>query len=85
MYEELEKLIIFIQQKYDILLKEWNKNDFYNKINLRNKTVKEINSNSEILNTVLNYRSFINTNNLYLKLAFDELNLKNEVNTRVKA
>ena len=85
MIEELDKLIIFIQQKYDDLLKEWQQSDLYEPINQKKMLVKDINENNNILNTILNYRSFINENNLDLKIAFNALNLKNEINTRVKA
>ena len=85
MIEELDKLIIFIQQKYDDLLKEWQESDLYEPINQKKMRVKDINENNNILNTILNYRSFINENNLDLKMAFNALNLKNEINTRVKA
>lgn len=85
MLEELEKLIEFIQQKYNDLLKEWQQSDLYEPINQKKMLVKDINENNNILNTILNYRSFINESNLDLKMAFAELNLKDEINTRVKA
>lgn len=85
MLEELDKLLVFIQQKYDDLLKEWKKSDLYKPINQKKILVKDINKNNDILNTILNYRSFINEKNLDLKIAFNALKLKNEINTRVKA
>ena len=85
MLEELSKLIDFIQQKYDILLIKWEQSDLYESINQKNNLVIDINKNDNMLNTILNYRAFINDNNLDLKMAFNELNLNSEINTRVKA
>ena len=64
MYEELDKLITFIQLKYNNLLNEWKQNDLYIPINLRKNIVKNINENDELLKAILNYRLFINKNNL---------------------
>lgn len=85
MLEELNELIIFTQEKYNALTKQWNNSNLYTTVNLRNTTVKEINDNNEILNTILNYRSFINNYGLELKLNFNNLNINSEINTRVKA
>ena len=67
MLEELSKLIDFIQQKYDILLIKWEQSDLYESINQKNNLVIDINKNDNMLNTILNYRAFINDNNLDLK------------------
>ncbi len=84
MLEELDRLITFIQQKYYLLLNEWNNINSCEPINLKKTQVRKINNNINILNTILNYRLFINTNNLDLKMDFNELKLENEINTRVK-
>ena len=85
MLEELDRLIIFIQQEYNKLFDEWKQSNLYEPINQKNKLVKDIKNDNNILNIILNYRLFINENHLDLKLGFNELDLKNEVNSRVKA
>lgn len=83
--EELDRLIIFVLKKYDELLKEWKQSELYEPINQKKMLVKDVDEHSNILNVIFNYRSFINKKNLFLKMAFDELKLKSEINTRVKA
>lgn len=85
MLEELDKLIIFIIKEYNRLFEEWKQSNLYLPINQKNKLVKDIKIDNDILNSILNYRLFINENHLDLKLGFDKLNLNNEVNSRVKA
>lgn len=85
MLEDLEKLIIFIQQQYKRLYTEWKKSNLYEPIHQKKILVKDINNDNDILNTILNYRSFINDKSLDLKIAFNNLRLNSEVNTRVKA
>lgn len=85
MLEELDKFIVFIEEKYKKLCYEWEKTDLYNPIHQKNKQVKDIVKDNSILNDILNYRLFINENHLDLKLAFDQLNIKSEINSRVKA
>lgn len=85
MLSELDKLIIFTKQEYDKLFNEWKKSELYHPIHQKNKLVKDINKDDNILDAILNYRLFLNENHLDLKLGFDELNLKSEVNSRVKS
>lgn len=54
-------------------------------IHQKRNLVKDVKNNSEILNTILNYRLFLNENHLDIKLAFDQLNIQSEVSSRVKA
>ena len=79
MLEELDKFIVFIEEKYKKLCYEWEKTDLYNPIHQKNKQVKDIVKDNSILNDILNYRLFINQNHLDLKLAFDQLNIKSEI------
>lgn len=85
MLEELEQLITLIQEEYDYMLIKWEQYELYERINQKKILVKDINDNNNILNSIFNYRTFINKNHLYLKMNFDALNLKSEINTRVKA
>lgn len=85
MLEELDVLIIFIEQEYKRLSNKWKKSDLYEGINQKKKLVKDIEHDNNILTTILNYRLFINENHLDIKLEFNRLNLKSEVNSRVKA
>ena len=85
MLEELDVLIIFIEQEYKRLSNKRKKSDLYEEINQKKKLVKDIEHDNNILTTILNYRLFINENHLDIKLEFNRLNLKSEVNSRVKA
>ena len=85
MLEELDALIIFINQEYNRLYDEWKKSDLYIYLHQKNKLVKDIKDNNNILNAILNYRLFINEKHVDLKLAFNQLHLRSEVNSRVKA
>ena len=85
MLDELEKLVSFIQKKYKELYNEWKKSELYDPIHQKKNLVKDINDNNNILNNILNYRAFINDKSLDLKIAFNNLNLDSEINTRVKA
>lgn len=85
MLEELELLVKFILGKYDEVLIEWKQSNGTKLINQKKTCVKDITKNDDLFNTILNYRSFLNDKNLELKMAFDTLNLNNEINTRVKS
>lgn len=83
--EELNKLIVFIEKEYSKLYEEWKTSDLCINVHQKNKLVKDINSDSGILNAIKNYRLFINEKHLDLKLAFNQLNITSEINSRVKA
>ena len=85
MLEDLDKLIIFINQEYNELYEKWKQSNLYMPINQKNILVKNIKEDKNILDSILNYRLFINENHLDFKIALDELNLTSEVNSRVKA
>ena len=85
MLEELNKLIIFIDQEYSRLSNEWKEKEIYIQINQKNKLVKDINKDEKILNSIFNYRLFINKKHLDLKVNLNQLGLLSEVNSRVKA
>ena len=69
MLDDLEKLIVFIQQKYNELNNEWEKSNLYEPIHQKKYLVKDINEDNNILNTILNYRTFLNEKSLDLKMA----------------
>lgn len=86
MLEELDKLINFIQTEYVQLTIKWEQSDYYNKINLKNKQVCDLLENKLILDTIVNYREFINQNNIQLLMDFKRFNTENAtVNIRTKA
>lgn len=85
MLKELEKVINFIQTEYIAFNKKWQKSDYYTKINLKKNQVCDLLENEEMLNTILNYREFINENNIQLSLNFKQFNNeKVKVNIRAK-
>ena len=86
MLEELDKLINFIQTEYMQLTNKWEQSDYYTKINLKNNQVCDLLENKLILDTIVNYREFINQNNIQLLMDFKKFNSKNAtVNIRTKA
>lgn len=85
MLVELEKLIDFIQTEYLEFNKKWQSSNYYNKINLKNNEVCDLQENEELLNIIFNYREFINENNIQLSLDFKQFNTeKSKVNIRAK-
>ena len=86
MLEELDKLINFIQSEYIQLTNKWEQSDFYTKINLKSNQVCDLLENKLILDTIVNYREFINQNNIQLLMDFKKFNSENAtVNIRTKA
>lgn len=85
MIEELERLIDFIQIEYIEFNKKWKESNYYSKINLRNNLVCDLLDNELILETVFNYREFINESNIQLIMDFKQFNTENsKVNIRTK-
>ena len=85
MFEELEKLIDFIQIEYIEFNKKWQNSNNYSKINFRNNLVCDLLSNELILDTIFNYREFINESNIQLLMDFKQFNTENsKVNIRTK-
>ena len=86
MLEELDKLIDFVQTEYMQLTKEWKKSEYYTKINLKNNLVCDLLENKLLLDTIVNYREFINKNNIQLLMNLKKFNSENAtVNIRTKA
>ena len=86
MLEELDLLINFLQTEYLNFNRKWLQSSQYEKINSKNNKVCDLNNNKLILNTIFNYREFINKNNILLLLlelqSFESE--KARINTRVK-
>lgn len=86
MLEELDKLINFIQTEYVDFTTKWEQSNYYSKINLKNTLVCDILENKVILDAIINYREFINENNIQLILDFKQFSTeKSKVNIRTKA
>lgn len=73
MLDELEILLDSIKKQYKNLYSEWKQSNLYVPINQRKNLVKDIKNNNEILNTILDYRVFLNENYLDIKIVFDQL------------
>lgn len=86
MLEELDKLISFVQTEYMQLTTKWEKSEYYTKINLKTNQVFNLIENKLILDIIVNYREFINQNNIQLLMDFKKFNSKSStVNIRTKA
>lgn len=85
MLKELDKLINFIQTEYIEFNEKWQNSSYYSKINLKKNTVCDLLNNELMLNTIFNYREFINENNIQLLMDFKQFNSeKAKVNSRAK-
>ena len=86
MLEDIEMLIQFIQTEYLDFTNKWRESNYYSKINLKSTQVCEILENKKILNIIMDYREFINENNIQLMMDFKKNNTNNsKVNIRTKA
>lgn len=86
MLEELDKLINFIQKEYINFTKEWKQSDYYSKINIKNTLVCNVLENKTLLDTIINYREFINENNIQLVMDFKKFSTEtSKVNIRTKS
>ena len=76
----------FIQTEYIQLTNKWERSEYYTKINLKSNQVCDLLENKLILDAIVNYREFINQNNIQLLMDFKKFNSKNAtVNIRTKA
>jgi len=86
MLDELEKLIDFIKTEHLQLTNKWEKSEYYSKINLKDNQVRDLQENKLMLDTIVNYREFVNQNNIQLLMDFKKFNTENAtVNIRTKA
>lgn len=85
MFEELDRLINFIQKEYIEFNEKWQKSNYYYKFNLKNNLVCDLLNNEMMLETIFNYREFINENNIPLLMDFKQFNSEiSKVNIRTK-
>lgn len=82
--DELKKLILFIQLKYEEISEEWTKNDKYFPLNMKKFRVEDIYKYESLLLYVMNYRNFINERAVELINSIQTLDDKNIVRCRVK-
>ena len=86
MLNELDKLINFIQTEYFNFTQKWESSNYNSKINLKNNLVCDLPENQLLLNEIVNYRDFINQNNIQLLLNLKHFNSTNiKINNRTKA
>lgn len=86
MLEELDKLIDFIQIEYKDLTEKWEQSVYYHKINLKSNLVCDVLGNKQMLEAIVNYREFINENNIQLIMDFKQFNTdKSKISIRTKA
>ncbi len=50
MYEELDKLIEFIEKEYKYINEKWQNSLYYDKINMKNNLVRDVLNDQRILN-----------------------------------
>jgi len=85
MFEELDRLINFIQKEYIEFNEKWKQSDYYYKFNLKSNLVCDLLNNEMMLETIFNYREFINENNIQLLMDFKLFNSEiSKVNIRAK-
>lgn len=85
MFKKLESLINFIQKEYIQFNEKWQKSEYYYKFNLKNNLVSDLVNNETMLETIFNYREFINENNIQLVMDFKQFNSElSKVNIRTK-
>lgn len=86
MLKELDELINFIQTEYIQLTHKWEQSGYYIKINLKNNQVYDLLENKTMLDNIVNYREFLNQNNIQLMMDFKKFNSANAtINIRTKA
>ena len=64
MFKTLDQLADKLLYSYDIINGIWKTLDFFNPINLRKKSVADIQNNQILWNSILQYRKFMSTNQL---------------------
>lgn len=95
MLEELEQIIEYILVEHKKSNEKWRNSEYYYKMNLKKIEVRDV-PNSEILDHILNYREFININNIELMnelkekfsigntKIYDRVKVKNSVEYKIK-
>lgn len=81
--KDLEKLICYIENKYEEINAIWKNSEHYIPINM-NMKIKEFIKDSSLLNNVFQYRNFIDYYSINIANELEDLNLNNKVKSRVK-
>lgn len=85
MLNYLDQLIPIVIEIYSDVQKSWEETR-NEKINLMRKQVRDIKKDNNIFNTILEYKSFLNDNNIKMYEILYKSNLKNcVINNRIKA
>lgn len=82
---ELNRLILMIQEQYNIINDKWINNDDYFPLNMKTTRVEDVYKNDTFLLYIFNYRKFLNDNIATVLYAIQQEKFSNIVNTRVKA
>lgn len=82
---ELNRLILMVQEQYNIINDKWINNDDYFPLNMKTTRVEDVYKNDTFLLYIFNYRKFINDNIATVLYAIQQEKFSNIVNTRVKA
>ena len=83
--EELKILILCIEDEFEKISEEWEKSQFYEKLNMDKKLVCDLYNNPTLLSTILRYRSFVLTSSFNPSILFSDLHLKSSIFSRIKA
>lgn len=84
MQEDLENLICNINTRFLEYGKLWEMDDLYKKINLKKKSVKDINTENNILETIYAYQSFLSKKTVDLELSLKQQTADSKIYTRIK-
>lgn len=85
MFEELERLISFMESIYEEITNIWTNDKMYLKINMKSMVVKKLSEDNEEKENIMRYRQFLNDRALGLTMSFESLKLSCVVDTRIKA
>lgn len=84
--KQIEEIINHIQYEYDNINNSWKKSKNYEKINLKKSLIKDLNSRDRIMDTIFEYRDYINKNIINFSLNIQRCCFSTvRINTRVKA
>lgn len=85
MFEELERLISFMESIYEEITNIWTNDKMYLKINMKSMVVKKLSEDNEEKENIMRYRQFLNDRALRLTMSFESLKLSCVVDTRIKS
>ena len=86
MFEDLGRVIEYLQIQYNDICNQWKQINGDNLINLKRKLVIDLRKNQEILNMIWEYRTILNDEILQIMFSLENIICKNStVDSRVKA